>query len=331
MASFGTGIRLARGCVAIANVVMQKDTGMTTLEAPTAPIPSALSTRKLIVRHRTTYHYDKPVERSKHRLHARPITDRRQLLESFELSVSPAVAVMEFEDVFGNMTSAFEIFEPYTELTVEATSRVTLLDTDPFAFANVPIRPQFPIVWMPWEQKMLTPYLQSQELPDTQLAELYDYAMSFVKANNGDLMETLFNINLMLFREYQYVPGSTTVATTPFEVFLNKKGVCQDFANLFITMARLLGLPARYVCGYLHTGNTGESRAAADASHAWVQLYIPQVGWKGFDPTNGVLPATGHVRVAVGRNYRDTTPMKGTLYTAANEMMTVDVEVRDEG
>ena len=106
--------------------------------------------------------------------------------------------------------------------------------------------------------------------------------------------------------------------------------MCQDFANLFITLARLLGIPARYVCGYIYTGNNGNSRADSDATHAWVQLYIPNIGWKGFDPTNGVLPQTDHVRVAYGRHYRDTTPTAGTIYGAqAEETMHIDVEVTD--
>jgi transglutaminase-like putative cysteine protease len=182
---------------------------------------------------------------------------------------------------------------------------------------------------MPWEQMMLKPYLMPEELPETQLQEIYDYAMGFAQRNQSDLMETLFNINLTLFREYEYAPGSTTLRTTPYDVFVGRKGVCQDFANLFITMARLLGLPARYVCGYLYTGNTGESRARSDATHAWVELYIPNVGWRDFDPTNGVLPWKDHVRVAYGRHYRDATPTAGTIYSPSQESMMIDVEVAD--
>jgi transglutaminase-like putative cysteine protease len=177
---------------------------------------------------------------------------------------------------------------------------------------------------------MLSPYLTPVELPETQLRELYDYAMSFVEKNGHDLMETLFAINLTLFREYQYVPGSTWLETTPYEVYTTKKGVCQDFANLFICMARLLGIPARYVCGYVYTGNQDGARARSDASHAWVQLYIPNVGWKGYDPTNGVLPTTEHVRVAYGRHYLDATPTSGTLYTQAYETLRIDVQVIDQ-
>jgi transglutaminase-like putative cysteine protease len=288
------------------------------------------STRRLRIRHTTHYAYDKPVERSVHRLHLRPVDDWRQNLLLYELTVKPTAQVVEYEDVFGNWSQRFEMNEPYTELRVTAESLVELVDVDPFAFARLPIRPpSWPLVWMPWERTMLAPYLTPEELPDTQLRELYDYGMQFVTRNNGDLMETLFAINLSLFRDYRYVPGCTDLGTTAYQVYITRSGVCQDFTNLFITLARLLGVPARYVCGYIHTGNAGETRAGSDATHAWVELYIPNIGWKGFDPTNGVLPQTDHVRVAVGRHYRDATPTAGTLYSRANETMRVDVEVTD--
>ncbi|QOV91253.1 transglutaminase family protein [Humisphaera borealis] len=285
--------------------------------------------RRLRIRHTTRYTYDRPVARSVHRLHIRPLTDMRQTLMEHTLTISEPAQVIEYEDVFGNRAARFELTSPYTELTVTAESLVDVEDIDPFAFASVPIRPSFPLVWMPAERLMLSPYLLPDELPDTQLKEIYDYAMTFVERNNRDLMETLFAINLSLHRDYKYSPGSTSLETSAFDVFLNKAGVCQDLSNLFIMMARLLGIPARYVCGYIHTGNAGENRIGADASHAWVQLYIPNVGWKGFDPTNGTLPHLDHVRIAYGRHYRDTAPTEGTLYSPAAEVMAVDVEVRE--
>ncbi len=126
------------------------------------------------------------------------------------------------------------------------------------------------------------------------------------------------------------VPGSTKLETTPYEVYVSKRGVCQDFANLFICLARLLGIPARYVCGYVYTGNTGIAPSRSDASHAWLQLYIPEVGWRGFDPTNGVLASFNHIRVAYGRHYRDAAPTSGTLYSSAMESMTIDVQVTEK-
>jgi transglutaminase-like putative cysteine protease len=286
-------------------------------------------TRRVSIRHTTRYSYDAPVTRSTHRLHLKPITDWRQTVVDYKLTISQPTQLIEYEDVFGNPGARFELTHPYTELTVTAESVVDVVDIDPFAFASVPIRPSFPLVWMPAERLMLSPFLQPEELPDTQLAEIYDYAMTFVERNNRDLMETLFAINLALHRDYTYAPGSTNLHTTAFDVYANQRGVCQDLANLFICMARLLGIPARYVCGYIHTGNAGENRIGADASHAWVQLYIPNVGWRGFDPTNGTLPHLDHVRVGYGRHYRDTAPTSGTLYSPARESMTVDVEVRE--
>ncbi len=288
--------------------------------------------RRLAVKHITRYRYNQPIHHSKHCVHLRPIDDVHQSVERYRLRIVPDVSILEFEDVFGNWASRFEISQPYRELTVAAESTVTLSGFDPFAFAHGTIRPSFPLVWMPWEHMMLSPYLAPVELPETQLRELYDYAMSFVEHNNQDLMETLFAINLTLFREYKFVPASTRLETTPYEVFTSKRGVCQDFANLFICMARLLGLPARYVYGYVYTGNSGTrdpgaQQVQSDASHAWLQLYIPNAGWKGFDPTNGVLTSTNHVRVAYGRHYRDVTPTAGTLYSSALETMAVDVEV----
>jgi transglutaminase-like putative cysteine protease len=283
--------------------------------------------RRLRIIHSTQFEYDAPVRRSLHKVHLRPITDWKQRVTAYALDVIPATRLAEAEDVFGNWVTRFECAEPYQAMVITATSELEILDVNPFAFTDVPIRPSFPLVWMPWEQTMLAPYLRPDELPDTQLQELYDYAMGFVKRNDGDLMETLFAINLELFRRYQYVPGSTTMHTTAYQVYCTRRGVCQDFATLFITLARLLGLPARYVCGYVYTGNHAEARAQSDASHAWVQLYIPGIGWKGFDPTNGVLPHLDHVRVGYGRHWRDTAPTSGTLYTKTTERMTVGVRV----
>jgi len=107
--------------------------------------------------------------------------------------------------------------------------------------------------------------------------------------------------------------------------------VCQDFTNLFICLARLLDIPARYVCGYLYTGPKHTNRAMAEATHAWAQVYLPESGWKGFDPTNGVLCQTDHVRVAVGRVYNDATPTSGTIFAGGGaETLSVSVTVEED-
>ncbi len=286
--------------------------------------------RRLQVVHTTRYSYDRPITRSSHRLHLRPITDRRQRVLDFDLKITPDAPLIEYDDVFGNVSARFELRQPYQELAFTSRSLVELVDEDPFAFASVPIRPSFPLVWMPWERLMLNPYLQPVELPDTQLQEISQYAMGFVERNDHDLMETLFAINLAMNREFTYVPRCTTVRTTPYDVLISRKGVCQDFTNLFACMARLLGIPARYCCGYLYTGEKEQDSVANNSSHAWAELYIPHFGWKGFDPTNGTLPHLDHVRLAYGRHYFDATPTSGAHYSPeAFETMSVNVEVRD--
>src|SRR5688572_5552484 len=106
--------------------------------------------------------------------------------------------------------------------------------------------------------------------------------MRYVMRNAYDLLDTLPDLTQTLFREYVYQQGATNLFTTAFDVYVKRRGVCQDFTNLMICLARLLGVPARYVCGYIYTGPKTPNRVQSEASHAWVQLYLPQVGWKGF-------------------------------------------------
>jgi transglutaminase-like putative cysteine protease len=184
---------------------------------------------------------------------------------------------------------------------------------------------------MPWQRNMLQPYLSPPELPESELLELLDYAMRFVARNDGNVLDTLLDVNDTIFREYKYLPGATTLGTTAFDVYAKRRGVCQDFTNLFICLARLIGVPARYVCGYLFTGPKDPNKRMSEASHAWVQVYLPDVGWRGLDPTNGVVTSTHHVRLAVGRNYLDATPTSGTLYLGGGgETLDVDVQVSVE-
>jgi transglutaminase-like putative cysteine protease len=176
----------------------------------------------------------------------------------------------------------------------------------------------------------MMPYLLPPELPESQLRELSDWAMSFVERQDYDLVETLKDINATIWRDFTYLPASTQLETTPFDVYVQRRGVCQDFANLFIAVARLLNIPARYRVGYVFTGNHFDNPEQGDASHAWVEVYLPGIGWRGFDPTNNALVGHDHVRVACGRNFRDATPTAGVLYRGGGaETLRVKVEVEE--
>ena len=294
--------------------------------------PERAPVRSYDILHRTAYRYQKPVERSMHLFRLRPVHDLLQSVRSFDLAVSAEGKARDYEDVFGNQTRRLVVETPFSEMVVTARSTVEVLDQDPLSYRPLKASTTIPLVWMPWQRQQLQPFLLPEELPESELHELSDYAMSFVERNDHDLLDTLLDLNESIHREYRYAQGATTLLTTPFETYVNRQGVCQDFTNLFITLARLLSVPARYVCGYLWTGPKHANAVMGEASHAWAQVYLPEVGWRGFDPTNGVVTQTSHVRVAVGRTWRDATPTSGTIFVGgAGETLSVDGRVEPPG
>jgi transglutaminase-like putative cysteine protease/predicted glutamine amidotransferase len=313
-------------------VIAERATGGV-IEVPRSRWQPAKAEPKLFdVVHRTIYKYAKPVEHSTHLLRLTPVHDRMQTVRSHQLTISVPYQGRDYEDVFGNRVRRITIESPFSEMVIESRSVVEVLDADPLGSGQLRVSSMIPLVWMPWQRQVLDPYLLPPELPDTELSELAEYAMSFVKRNDSELLPTLLDINDTIYREFAYQQGTTNVLTTAFDVYVNRRGVCQDFTNLFICLARLLGVPARYVCGYIYTGPKSAEllphQRQGEASHAWIQLYLPQVGWKGFDPTNGILTQTDHVRVAVGRNYLDATPTSGTIFVGGgSETLSVDVRV----
>lgn len=309
-------------------VIAERSSGGTIVSARRQRLPAKVEPRTYDIVHRTVYRYEQPIERSQHLLRLTPVHDHLQHVISHSLDVSVPGIRRDYEDVFGNRVRRLTVDTPFSEMVIEARSTVEVLDVDPLGFGPLRVSSTIPLVWMPWQRQALDPFLLPPELPETELAELAQYAMSFVKRNEHNLLDTLLDITQTIHKEYAYTQGETNVFTTPFEVYTKRRGVCQDFTNLMICMARLLGVPARYVCGYIYTGPKATNVAQSEASHAWVQLYLPQVGWKGFDPTNGILTQTDHVRVAVGRNYLDATPTSGTIFVGGGgESLSVDVKV----
>jgi transglutaminase-like putative cysteine protease/predicted glutamine amidotransferase len=308
-------------------VIAQRSTGGAVESPRQLWRPKRTEPRTYAVSHKTVYKYAKPVERSEHLFRLTPVHDRLQNVREHTLTISVPTHSRDYEDVFGNRCRRAIIDSPFDELVIEAKSIVEVNDVDPLGFGPLRVTSAFPLVWMPWQRQVLDPYLLPPELPETELKALAEYAMSFAVRNDSDLLDTLLDITHSIQREYAYVQGSTNNATTPFEVYVNRRGVCQDFTNLMICLARLLGVPSRYVTGYIYTGPKHDNVAQSEASHAWVQVYLPQVGWKGFDPTNGVLTQTDHVRVAVGRGRLDATPTAGTIYVGGGgETLAVDVK-----
>jgi predicted glutamine amidotransferase len=226
-------------------VIDERQTGAAPTRASLPRLPARVEPRTFDITHRTIYRYTKPIERSQHMLRLTPYTDRYQRLISHSLKVSVAGQSRDYEDVFGNRVKRMLVESPFSEMIIEAKSTVELLDVDPLGFGALRVSQTIPLVWMPWQRQVLDPFLLPPELPETELSELAEYAMSFVKRNENDVLDTLLDINQTICREYTYVTGSTKITTTPFEVYVNRRGVCQDFTNLMICLARLLGVSAR--------------------------------------------------------------------------------------
>ncbi|MGN6365548.1 class II glutamine amidotransferase [Asticcacaulis taihuensis] len=295
-----------------------------------APDGSPLTYRLYDVIHSTEYTYEQEVEHSTHSFRLMPMEDALQEVVNSTLSISAEGEDMRFEDVFGNQTIHYSIIKPYKKLTISCRSLVKIYGRSADDLSPEKRQHFIPLSLMPWQQVMMEPYLRSPELPETQISELLVYAMSFAERNGRHLMDTLNDINQTIYRDFRYVPGSTSLKTTPFDVYASREGVCQDFANLFICLARLLGIPARYRVGYVFTGADYENKMQSDASHAWVEIYIPYLGWRGFDPTNGILVTQDHIRVACGRNYLDATPTAGTIYRGGGkETLRVQVTMNE--
>lgn len=285
-------------------------------------------TATLSVVHETRYTYTEPVERSSHRFCLRPVGDDRQVLLHHDFTISVDGQSRDFEDVFGNRARQLEVTRPFTDMHIVSHSTVRVEGVVASQLKTSLRRDQIPLVWMPWQRQMMQAYLMPPELPEPELRELSEFAMSFVERNDYDLVETLLDMNRTIYRDFDYVSGSTTVETTPFQVYTTRKGVCQDFANVLICIARLLSVPARYRVGYIYTGGSYENKIQSDASHAWVEVYLPWTGWVGLDPTNGCLASTDHIRVACGRQFRDAAPTAGTIYRGGGtETLSVAVRV----
>jgi len=290
----------------------------------------ALHYRLFEVTHSTEYSYSQAVEHSTHLFRLQPTDDPIQEVEYATLSISSPTEEILFEDVFGNQAIHCVIDQPYKKLSVKAVSRVKVFAAPPDDHSLSRRQTSIPLVWMPWQRQMMMPYLLPSELPESQLTELTEYAMSFVLRNDYHLVKIIEDMTISIYRDYKYVSGSTSLSTTPFEVYTSRQGVCQDFANLLICLARLLSIPARYRMGYIYTGVDYANKIQSDASHAWAEVYLPYVGWRGFDPTNGCSVSQDHVRVACGRNYIDATPTSGTIYRGGGkETLKVDVKMRE--
>ena len=281
--------------------------------------------------HKTTYRYKYPVSVGNHVACLIPRSFSKQHLAWNEVSIHPLPATRtERGDYFGNRLCFFTVQEPHKELIVESHSEVSVDG------AARPC-PSNSIAWEDVVQSL--PGDQSEAGLDAyqyvfessrirKRAEFADYALESFTPRRP-LTEALLDLNSRIHRDFRFDSKVTNVRTPTEEVFKKRRGVCQDFAHLQIACLRSLDLAARYVSGYLRTyPPPGRERLiGADASHAWVSVYCPGIGWLDLDPTNDVVPSNGHVTVAWGRDYGDVSPLRGLILGGGAHILKVGVDM----
>jgi transglutaminase-like putative cysteine protease len=277
---------------------------------------------KLQILHRTRFKYENSVRESFNEARLQPVSTGNQVCRSFLLRILPTAKLSHYLDFYLNYVHLFEITEAHTELSVEATSVVTTDDHPVLAAAATPA----PLDQIAECARMERCYdfLQTSTYVEVD-ADLWRLALDATEGQT-DAWQAAQAIMRHIFHGFKYQPLSTHVHTHMREVLKARSGVCQDFAHVMLGLCRALKIPARYVSGYLYNGPADQLKGA-QASHAWVEVYVPGHGWCGLDPTNN-RQADGHyVKVAVGRDYADVSPLKGTYRGTAKRQMHVDVLV----
>jgi transglutaminase-like putative cysteine protease len=286
---------------------------------------------KLRVVHRTSYSYSETVTTSHHeaRLTPRDHENQRSLSHELEIVPTPAVRRRRF-DYFGNRTLHFHLSEPHKSLQVSVTTIVEARAPRPLDLRRTP----------PWEEvrdrlrrdrrrDVLDAYQLAFESPHVALTpELVAYAAPSFAAGRP-VLEAARELTARIHADFTYDNKATTISTTVAQVLAARRGVCQDFAHLMVGGLRSLGLGARYVSGYLRTKPPpGQPRlVGADASHAWAAVWVPELGWVDFDPTNDLIPGADHVTVAYGRDFSDVTPIRGIILGGGAHSHSVSVDV----
>lgn len=300
-------------------------------------------TMRVAIIHTTRLDYSAPVAEQVTDARLGPLADAHQRWERYALQVQPAGAVRYYKDGFGNSAHLITVARPHEFMELVAGGEVQTLLADPFA----------PPITLP---RPLTPGQEFEYLSPSALVERSPALAALAAPHRARAPEDAFDavqrLMAVVYGEFAYEQHVTDVATTIADVLRVRAGVCQDFAHLLIGLCRAVAIPARYVSGYIVTSGQAQTARAGTqfqsqsqsqsqgpsrpgspergggASHAWVEAYTPSHGWRGFDPTNNLVASEHHVKMAIGRDYRDVPPTRGTYRGTADERLSVAVTAR---
>lgn len=283
--------------------------------------------------HTTRYTYFEPVSLCHNVARLIPRSTPWQTCRNVQIIIDPMPDIMEeYEDYFGNKVLYFAVQHEHKSLDVTVSSEIVKLRSGSLEISfyvhmsREELRQQ--LAASRYEYAEVLQYIP--ETPFTTVdSEIVDYAsVSFTPGRS--VFEATRELMERIHADFQFQPGFTTISTPLSELMRERKGVCQDFAHLGIACLRSMGLPARYVSGYIETlpPDGKEKLSGVDASHAWFSLFIPGVGWIDFDPTNNQLPGDQHLVLGWGRDYSDINPLKGIIVSSGPHQLAVSVDVR---
>jgi len=278
---------------------------------------------KIRIRHRTTYNYGTPVTFGQHKIMIRPREGHDLHIESSILEISPAHTIHWMRDVEGNSIARVDFAETATQLMIYSELILEHYDSNPLDFILDETAVHYPFVYEPDSLPELAPFMHIIYPKDA--VRLKDWLNQFWKP--GDHTETLAllqNVNRHINHTFQYQRRDEPGVQTPGETLQKNSGSCRDFATLFLEACRCWGLAARFVSGYMQCEAT---EAGGASTHAWIEVYLPGAGWKGFDPTSGILTGSQHVTVAVARNPENATPIAGSFTGPATAFQSILVDV----
>jgi transglutaminase-like putative cysteine protease len=265
---------------------------------------------RIRISHSTSYAYETPPTGVTQLLRKTPRDHDGQHVVAWRIDISEDCLLHQHEDAFGNITHSFTVDGPLNKLTVEVDGEVDTQDTNGVIAGAVE---RFP------------PQLYLRETPLTQTdSAIVEFAQATRADDDGDSLSLLHALMTALNREITFDTDLTHAATTAAQAFTLRRGVCQDITHIFIAAARALGIPARYVGGHFHRADGVTSQ---EAGHAWAEAHVENLGWVGFDPTNGISTTESYVRVAVGLDYLGAAPVRGARFGGSGETLTVAVRV----
>jgi transglutaminase-like putative cysteine protease len=290
---------------------------------------------KYRILHKTDYRYSEPASLSQNELFLLPRQTATQRVLDSRLDIDPEPQYLHRRtDYFGNQVQVFMVQQPHSALTMTAASSVETIRAATPQPAGTP-------AWETVAQRLAAPG-RADELDACQflfpspLVTVSPAAAAYARSSfapGQPVLACALDLIRRINTEYTYDKSATTIDTPVEQVLKNRKGVCQDFAHLAVSCLRALGLAARYVSGYLETlPPPGKSKlVGADASHAWISIFIPDTGWVDLAPTNNLIPGEAHITLAWGRDYGDVTPVKGVVMGGGAHDLSVMVDVVAQG